>query len=142
MNKELTREEARLAWAHGQRVEACPRVKDGPWLPVKPHSSFAGQWSVDVLLDLSFKFRLASEPTAKKFRPWTQEEVPVGALIRFKDWSDGCRLMICGAWNGGVMWATAEGVAIKPPERLLNESWEHSTDNGKTWHRCGVEVEL
>ena len=141
MNKELTQEEARIAWAQDKKVEGRPRMS-AAWIPVRPNVSISGhQYSADVLLDPSFIFRLAPEPPSKRYRPWTPEEVPFRALIRFKDWSDGSRLMICGVWNGGVMWVTAEGVVIKPPERLLNESWEHSTDQGRTWKPCGVEVE-
>lgn len=144
MNKELTVQEAALAWAQGKRVEAADKLDLESWKRVdavgvdNPDSRtcYAGVFNRSHL----YRFRLAPEPPAKRYRPWTPDEVPVGALIRFKDWSDGCRLMICGAWNGGVMWSTAEGVAIKPPETLLSD-WEHSTDNGKTWLPCGVEVE-
>jgi len=64
------------------------------------------------------------KPTAK-LRPWTADEVPLGAWIRFKDKPQDRHLL---GWVSG---------------QADRDSWlderEHSIDGGKTWLPCGVE---
>lgn len=146
MNNELTVQEAALAWAQGKNVEAMQA--SSKWgLIIKPGcSSGQGVYYPNIFIKENCgdcSFRLAPEPPAKRYRPWTPEEVPVGALIRHKDWMAGDRLMICGVWGAipRVLWCYNEGISDKPAEWVLNSGWEHSTDNGKTWLPCGVEVE-
>lgn len=196
MDKELTGDEAKLAWAQGKRVEASPRAQT-TWLPVKPHSSYSGQWSADVLLDQSFIFRLApeppevgtaewanslpegtkvrlrmggwtagrftekrngvwsqwhrcsftpcdgpdtgwelyTEPPAKRYRPWSLEEVPLGAIIKAKG----------KAWRSLIVAVTQFG-GIQIHDGCFDtgfalENLVHSIDNGKTWLPCGAEAE-
>lgn len=132
VNKELTQEEARIAWAQGKKVEGRPSTS-GAWIPVRPNVSISGhQYSSDVLLDPSFIFRLALEPPAKRYRPWTAEEVPVGSTVRRKGCDSG-RLMIIGcteAWGAFV----AEEGRVELDE--LEKHWV-LTDGSP----CGVEVE-
>lgn len=138
--KELTVQEATLAWAQGKKVEACaPRntiwcliTRVGAAVEKTPQ----GQCPTDVFTsDLVFRFRLAAEPPAKKYRPWTPEEVPVGALIR----AVGLK------WRGLILGVNAPGriehFAGRTDLCYACESHEHSIDNGKTWLPCGVEVE-
>ena len=66
------------------------------------------------------------KPTAT-LRPWTADEVPLGAWIRFKKVIDDRRIL---AWT-----STQRDRDIWLSER------EHSTDGGKTWLPCGVVEE-
>ena len=68
------------------------------------------------------------KPTAT-LRPWTADEVPLGAWMRVKDSPHvGRRIMICGTC-----------------EEHTRSTWlstnEHSTDGGVTWKPCGVVEE-
>ena len=70
---------------------------------------------------ISYTYRI--KPTAT-LRPWTADEVPLGAWMR------------TGA-NGEYRWLIdCSGHNIKRKEWL--EECEHSTDGGKTWKECGV----
>jgi len=91
----------------------------------------------------NYKFRLAPEPPAKKFRPWTPEEVPVGALITNQDWTgqDYARFLIAGVNSTAVNWVCKGSFGDATFKWLLEEGFLHSTDHGKTWLPCGVEVE-
>jgi len=137
--KELTWQEAALAWAQGKRVEAAV-IGGDEWLPIDPVGS-AGRESFSSYspgifgeCSHSYKFRLAPEPPAKKFRPWTPEEVPVGAQVRYKNNRLSIRMLI---------------VSNVPPCFLGEKSFwtlgdlfclmEHSIDGGKTWSVCGIE---
>jgi hypothetical protein len=136
MSKEITLQEAALAWAQKRKVEAAPKTR-GCWIPIRPFGqSPSACYSPDVLFDLSFKFRLAPEPPAKRYRPWTQEEVPVGAVVRSDEQLDEV-LMIVGRNAEGVWLSTDEGWYNY---RDLLGNMKHSLDNGKTWNVCGVEV--
>ena len=134
--KELTVQEAALAWAQGKRVEAM-----GPtsleWAPVIKVGGGDGEWSPGVFTarNPNYRFRIATEPPAKKFRPWSAEEVPVGAVTRPK--CGGDVLMIVGRFSSVALLAGDGG--MYPFGRLL-ERREHSIDGGKTWTPCGVEV--
>ena len=95
-----------------------------------------GKYPADVFTsDLAFRFRVTSELPAKKYRPWTPEEVPVGVLIR----------AIGLKWRGLILGVNAQGQI----EHFVGRTdlgyacgnHEHSLDNGKTWLPCGVEVE-
>ena len=81
---------------------------DAPW------------WDFD-----SYDYRI--KPTAKTLRPWTADEVPLGAWMRFK-LLPSTRLII----SSGTL-------SINFKQWL--EEREHSTDGGKTWKPCGVEEE-
>lgn len=138
MNNELKVQEAALAWAQGKRVEARPKRGtrewggiDGVGLESDCNKYVASCFHTPEIYD----FRLAPEPPAKKFRPWTPDEVPVGALIRAigLQW----RSLIWAAHaNGDIGCMTG---ALEPEYALRNH--EHSIDGGKTWLPCGVEVD-
>lgn len=139
--KELTLEEAALAWAQGKRVEAM-LVKGGCWKPIDN----IGECDVEKFSQSvfgfrdSFNFRLAPEPPAKKFRPWTPEEVPVGAIVRTARTGQPFRWMIVAVCYDGI--ATCGGkTCVTQSHELIMGTCEHSLDNGKTWLPCGVEVE-
>jgi hypothetical protein len=76
------------------------------------------------------------KPT-KTLRPWTHEEVPVGAQTRVQQFPHE-RTMIVGVTSTGVLLAQDNG---SYPFGDLLKFREHSTDSGKTWKPCGIEVE-
>jgi hypothetical protein len=136
--KELTLQEAALAWAQGKRVEAMGPLRE-EWGLIAQVGGAKGKVMWDASLfaraDRVFMFRIAPEPPAKRYRPWTPEEVPVGAVTRPKVGGD--ILMIIGRIDGALL----AGDSGPYPLSALLDAREHSTDNGKTWLPCGVEVE-
>jgi hypothetical protein len=66
------------------------------------------------------------KPTAK-LRPWTADEVPLGAWMRMKSDRE-YRFLISNteSFSGREHWL---------------KDFEHSIDGGKTWHPCGVMEE-
>jgi hypothetical protein len=128
-------QEAALAWAQGKRVETKHPIHE-EWGIIAPVGSEDGVFSGKTFACADWLFRLAPEPPAKRFRPWTAEEVPVGALIRTKG-AHFIHMIVAlnTAKNqvyGGLSWAGGVAYCL--------EHAEHSTDNGKTWLPCGVEV--
>jgi hypothetical protein len=80
------------------------------------------------------KISLISEWSEPKLRPWTPDEVPLGAWARRG--SDDFRGLITGTCQSrAVVGRNVYGLGY------LFEEWTHSTDNGKTWLPCGVEDE-
>ena len=113
----MTREQAReaaavmLGWADGKEVEVCRKR--------------TGKWGItdDPIFNLeSYDYRL--KPTAT-LRPWTADEVPLGAWLRFKHNPKDRTLL---GW-----------VSVQADRDLWLEEREHSTDGGLTWKPCGVE---
>jgi len=116
MNIEETIEAIRImqAFVDGKDLEVLGPV--GKWEPVH-----FPRWGWD-----DTKYRI--KPTAT-LRPWTADEVPLGAWIRRKDaLRDGRRVLICETYDESV-----------------RSTWivttEHSIDGGKTWLPCGVMEE-
>lgn len=144
--KELTLQEAALAWAQGKRVEASPIFPGGgPWHQVAPLGIVQkGLWPASVFNQFDHHlFRLAPEPPAKRYRPWTPEEVPVGCLVKAKDTGS---IWVLGGRNNG------SSIIIYGDDRYHHAGWIfdhylHSTDpigtpdSKRTWLPCGVEVE-
>ena len=133
--KEITLQEAALAWAQGKRVEA---TKGCGFKPISIIGTSDGFWNSSVFFDVGpeWRFRIAPEPPAKKFRPWTPEEVPVGAITRSQVPHEV--LMIIGRNEDGVRLADDDGWYSYSALVLART---YSTDGGKTWLPCGVEVE-
>jgi len=141
MSNELTLQEAALAWAQGKSVEATDSREPDFWMIVsKVGSDSRASYTAAVFNEDSevYKFRLASEPPAKKWRPWTPEEVPVGALIRFASVVSSHCWMITG-WNESGFGTSNEQFRHIRFEEAMRDL--HSLDSGKTWLPCGVEVE-
>lgn len=141
MSAELTLEEAALAWVQGKMVEAMFEDEDGgEWLPVDPvGKSLSDHHGASVFNDAEFRFRLAHEPPAKKFRPWMPEEVPVGARFRFNN--TGSHQWIINGWNVVAIHVSNQSRHSITMGDALEEGCEHSIDGGKTWLPCGVEVD-
>jgi hypothetical protein len=69
------------------------------------------------------EYRIKPTPV---LRPWTADEVPLGAWVRMKNLNLTRSVIVSVA-------AFNLGVAFK--------EYEHSTDGGKTWKECGVMEE-
>lgn len=84
------------------------------------------------------------KPEEPTFRPWKPEEVPVGALIKWKNGSLNAYLgrpMLILCYNqqkAGIQFY--DGLGYLNSHDLLGclKSCEHSLDGGKTWLPCGV----
>ena len=113
MNIEQTKECIKVmqAFVDGKEVEY--QISNGRWVT----AMFPG-WS---WMDCQFRIK----PTAT-LRPWTADEVPLGAWIRLKN-TNVTRSMIVSVAALNL--------------RLAFKEHEHSTDGGKTWLPCGVVEE-
>ena len=141
MNKELTLQEAALAWAQGKRVEARPSFRDGgPWDTISRVGHMdSSRWPASILNeDVAYKFRLAPEPPAKKFQPFTKGTIPKFALWKYPLNRDEAEDFYCITGYGDVC-VLLDDDWISYQDLLMN--CRMSTDNGKTWLPCGVEVE-
>ena len=113
----MTREQAReaaavmLAWADGKEVEYNSKVCTG----YKKCNEPLFNWEY-------FNYRLKPTPV---LRPWTADEVPLGAWMRFKRNPQDRTLL---GW-----------VSVQADRDMWLDEREHSTDGGKTWKPCGVE---
>jgi len=111
MTKEQTRDAAAvmLGWADGKEVQK-KRRGTVEWEESDPIWDWA-----------SYTYRLKPAVT---LRPWTADEVPLGAWMKYKH--QDCRCLIVDACDP------------KTRTRWFHQC-EHSTDGGKTWKPCGVE---
>jgi hypothetical protein len=111
MNIEQTKEAIKVmqAFVDGKEVQS---MYDGKWASVT-----VPRWSWD-----DTQYRIKPTPT---IRPWTADEVPLGAWMRIKSDRE-YRFLISNteSFSGREHWL---------------EDFEHSTDGGKTWKPCGVE---
>jgi len=140
--KEITLQEAALAWAQGKRVEAGSTGGDG-WMLIDPVGECRrGTHSQSVFgCRNEYRFRLAPEPPAKRYRPWTPEEVPVGGLFRKKGFTGVSLILSNGASKeSGVSYVSSDNQLAKVRYQDALGFYERSLDNGKTWIPCGVEV--
>ena len=114
MTREQTIEAIRImqAYVDGKEVEF-------KWGSMDWNSTDKPEWNWSA-----YDYRIKPAAT---LRPWTADEVPLGAWMR------------TGA-NGEYRWLIdCSGHNIKRKEWL--EECEHSTDGGKTWLPCGVVEE-
>jgi len=116
VTREQTIEAIRVmqAYVDGKEVEVQRPIAGSVWLPA---SEPRWDW---------FNSNYRIKPT-KTLRPWTADEVPLGAWMRFK-LLPSTRLII----SSGTL-------SINFKQWL--EDREHSLDGGKTWLPCGVEEE-
>ena len=114
MNIEQTKEAIRVmqAYVDGNEVEF-------KWGSMDWNSTDKPEWNWSA-----YDYRI--KPTAK-LRPWTADEVPLGAWIRFKDKPQDRHLL---GWVSG-----------QADRDMWLDEREHSIDNGKTWLPCGVMEE-
>jgi hypothetical protein len=116
MTREQTKEAIRVmqAFVDGKEVQSVSRTGTF-WTSNKSPS---WNWA-----DEDFQIK----PT-KTLRPWTADEVPLGAWMREKQGND--RGMFLMTHTGDQYYRI----------QLMSE-YEHSIDGGKTWKPCGVEEE-
>jgi len=113
MTREQTIEAIKVmqGFVDGKEVE---HRYNGKWVKI-----YVPRWDWD---DTEYRIK----PTAK-LRPWTADEVPLGAWIRFKKAPYDRHLL---GWVSG-----------QADRELWLEEREHSTDGGVTWKPCGVVEE-
>lgn len=141
--KEISLQEAALAWAQGKRVEAAVTEGD-EWLPIDPVGECRRNAYPPTVFSCrnEYSFRLAPEPPAKRYRPWTPKEVPVGRLFRKKGFAGVSVILSNGASKeSGVSYVSSDNQLVKVRYQDALGFYEHSLDHGKTWLPCGVEVE-
>lgn len=73
-------------------------------------------------------YRIKPEP---KWRPWKEGEIPIGAVWRVLT---TCRVLYPKWQNLGYVNFDDVSVGLSQ----LYQNYEHSLDNGKNWHACGV----
>ena len=110
-----------------QTIEAIRVMQafvDGKEVEYKRHDEFWMLTTLPLWNWNSIEYRIKPTPV---LRPWTADEVPLGAWIRYKKVIDDRSVL---AWT-----STQRDRDIWLDER------EHSTDLGKTWLPCGVVEE-
>ena len=106
-----------IAWANGKIIQ-WRRRDQNEWHEIYIDSpGIILSWDWD-----EFEYRVKPEP---KLRPWTADEVPLGAWMRFKH-NPQDRVLI--GW-----------VSVQADRDLWLDEREHTIDGGKTWLPCGVE---
>jgi hypothetical protein len=113
MNKEQTIEAIRIMQAFVDGKEVISMTT-----PAVTTDNPSWNWANDISA-----YRIKPTPV---LRPWTADEVPLGAQMRRK--TDRHRFLIGSVANDGS-------------RKEWLEHNEHSTDGGKTWHPCGVMEE-
>jgi len=112
------------AWEDGKDVQHTDLYEYGWFDWTLPHRP--------GFYDTRLMWRVKPEP---KLRPWTAEEVPVGAIYR-----NICQKQIGWATiaeiNDTGFWFTNNREHHKFDVLML--LYAHSTDGGKTWNPCGV----
>ena len=110
------------AWVAGIPIEY--NTGDGRWSLVEPHDCLI--WEMDFTC-----YRIKPTPT---LRPWRPEEVPVGALIRYRQESMNGVFLITASSCNGVGYGRDEGVSFEKLAAL----YDYSLNRGLTWLSCGV----
>lgn len=85
-------------------------------------------------------WRLYKEP---KLRPWNDEEVPVGSVLRHKD-EPGIKYLILSASDGKLVVATVNqtvgGCSLQMSDlRDVMANYDHAFAGSNNWLPCGVE---
>jgi hypothetical protein len=114
MTKEQTIEAIRVMQAFVDGKEVRYKAPNNEWLPT---NNPAWNW-------FDCEYRIKPTPV---LRPWTADEVPLGAWMRDVSKQDN-RWLIFTSGNDGVRKEWLVGC-------------EHSTDKGVTWLPCGVMEE-
>lgn len=113
-------------------IEAASK---GKIIQVQPHKNLI--W-YDLNKNAYFNFdseyyRIKPESS---YRPWKQEEVPIGAIIKFKD---GSKSMILGTTSNEILFiSNSNSVQFYTLFSLLADAM-YSLDNSKTWNICGIK---
>lgn len=127
MTREKAREAAAVmqAFVDGEEVQYSPKQGKGSSFWTTTDNNPLWNWE-------HYDYRIKP---AKTLRPWTKDEVPLGAWIKSKQ--HGWRALILAVKSDGRIAINDCGFS---PQFVL-ENCEHSLDGGKTWKPCGVEEE-
>jgi len=106
-------------------------LRDQEW-----HHISIPSWNWD-----SFDYNYPADPPRKVLKPWTFETAPkCHVLIKDKSVQQLIRAVSC--------WSTNALHTMSPHFEASTYTWdylvtnyEHSLDNGATWHPCGIETE-
>lgn len=134
-------------WANSLPEGTKIRCNMGAWTAGRFTEKRNGVWSkwseyAYTPDDKKDGWELYQDPPAKKFRPWTPEEVPVGAVMRWKTTPTHASL-ICSHGDSCVFPA---GATHGTPFEDALTNWVYSLDtvgtpdSKRTWLPCGVEV--
>ena len=117
MTKEEVLEAANvmIAYANGKKIGTRPRRSTEPLLGIL----YVPTWNWEQK-----DYCVIPDPT---YRPWTADEVPLGAWMRFKKVIDDRSIL---AWTSN-----------QADRDMWLDEREHSIDGGKTWLPCGVVEE-
>ena len=85
---------------------------------------FAGKWQTTNIPSWSWSEKTYRIKPTAKLRPWTADQVPLGAWIRYKRALHDRSIL---AWTSN-----------QADRDMWLDEREHSTDGGKTWLPCGV----
>lgn len=111
------------AFANGAEIEF--RLKDRVYSiwqsTTNPH------WEDDA------EYRIKPEP---KLRPWKPEEIPIAKFHIKHATCWVVPLQTC--FNSVIFWDYDRNATIEITYQILLDEYEHSLDQGKTWHPCGV----
>ena len=112
-----------------EQTKEAIRVMDASINGIEVESKLIGTY--DWVLDknpswnwLNYDYRIKPTPV---LRPWTADEVPLGAWMRFKR-NPQDRVLL--GW-----------VSVQADRDMWLHEREYSTDGGKTWLPCGVMEE-
>ena len=111
MTREQTIEAIRIMQAYVDGKEVEYQISESCWV-----KAMSPGWS---WMDCTFRIK----PTAT-LRPWTADEVPLGAWMR-------------NTTNSQYRWLINTSSLDHSRKEWLQQC-EHSTDGGKTWLPCGV----
>jgi hypothetical protein len=119
------------AWEDGKTIEYFDD-RDNKWI----------DWTKSmrpVFCASAPRWRIKPEPPQPKYRAWKPEEVPVGCIVSLKHDTARISKSVLFHCNGVMVWT---GFDVLNPNTLDDalKWWDHSTDGGKTWRPCGVEV--
>ena len=127
----MTREQAREATVDTRdldyQIGVMQAFKARRQIEFRFRDTFSKAWHASVFPNWNWQhLEYRIKPTTK-LRPWTADEVPLGAVLRYKT-------------NHKDRWLVTNVGSDSVREQWLNEC-EHSTDGGKTWLPCGVVEE-
>jgi len=114
MTREQTKEAIRIMQAYVDGKEVQYEVPNKEWITTDQPA-----WNF-----ISYNYRIKPTPV---LRPWTADEVPLGAWIRYKRALHDRSIL---AWTSN-----------QADRDMWLDEREHSTDGGKTWLPCGVVEE-
>lgn len=119
MTREQTKEAIRVmqAYVDGEEVQYSPKQGKGSYFWTTKDNPL---WNWE-----HYDYRIKPTPV---LRPWTSDEVPLGAWMREKQGND----------RGMFLMTHTRDQYYRI--QLMSE-YEHSLDGGKTWKPCGVEEE-